>query len=236
MDSEPVIRATPCLKGATPSGHPLSHPHQAMSCLVGALDARDAGTATVVEYFQGDVMGVVADGDVSGRGRAAVFKNISEGFLDDAVAGELGALGQRLVTLRAAFECQGDGEGPRHLRDEAGDVVKALSGGQLRGGVIVTQHTDETSSLVEGVTGRRSDRVEGLPTGRESGLDVPGLFMVSQVGATICLHHDDRQGVGDNIVHVAGDLGPLLLGGQPDALVSLAFQICLLYTSDAADE
>ena len=85
--------------------------------------------------------------------------------MDDAVAGEFGALGQRFVIFRAAFDCQSDGESSLHLPDEVGDVVKALSGGQLRASIVVTQHTDETSSLVKGVTGRRSDRVEGLPTG-----------------------------------------------------------------------
>ena len=34
-----------------------------------------------------------------------------------------------------------------------------------RAGDLFTQHADETSSLVKGVAGRRSDRVEGLPTG-----------------------------------------------------------------------
>merc|ERR1739841_339568 len=159
MDSEPVVWATPYLKGATPSGHSFSHPHQAMSGPVGALDTRDASTAAIVENF-----GVVADGDVGGCRRAAVFKDIGEGFLDDAVAGEFGALGQRFVTFRAAFDRQSDGESSLHLPDEVGDVVKALSGGQLRASIVVTQHTDETSSLVKGVTGRRSDRVEGLPT------------------------------------------------------------------------
>ena len=160
MDSEPVVWATPYLKGATPSGHSFSHPHQAMSGPVGALDTRDASTAAIVENF-----GVVADGDVGGCRRAAVFKDIGEGFLDDAVAGEFGALGQRFVTFRAAFDRQSDGESSLHLPDEVGDVVKALSGGQLRASIVVTQHTDETSSPVKGVTGRRSDRVEGLPTG-----------------------------------------------------------------------
>lgn len=155
-----MARATPYLKGATPSGHSFSHPHQAMSGPVGALDTRDASTAAIVENF-----GVVADGDVGGCRRAAVFKDIGEGFLDDAVAGEFGALGQRFVTFRAAFDRQSDGESSLHLPDEVGDVVKALSGGQLRASIVVTQHTDETSSLVKGVTGRRSDRVEGLPTG-----------------------------------------------------------------------
>lgn len=107
MDSEPVVWATPYLKGATPSGHSFSHPHQAMSGPVGALDTRDASTAAIVENFR-----VVADGDVGGCRRAAVFKDIGEGFLDDAVAGEFGALGQRFVTFRAAFDRQSDGESP----------------------------------------------------------------------------------------------------------------------------
>ena len=160
-----MARATPYLKDATPSGHSFSHPHQAMSGPVGALDTRDASTAAIVENVQGDIIGVVADGDAGGCRRAAVFKDIGEGFLDDAVAGEFGALGQRFVTFRAAFDRQSDGESSLHLPDEVGDVVKALSGGQLRASIVVTQHTDETSSLVKGVTGRRSDRVEGLPTG-----------------------------------------------------------------------
>ena len=62
-----MARATPYLKGATPSGHSFSHPHQAMSGPVGALDTRDASTAAIVENFGG-----VADGDAGGCRRAAV--------------------------------------------------------------------------------------------------------------------------------------------------------------------
>lgn len=124
VDSEPVVRATSHLKSATPSGHTFAHPHQAMPCPVGPLDASYSGSSPVVEDLQGDVAGVMADDDLGGGGRTAVLEDVGEGFLDDAVTGQLGALGEGFVAFRVALDPEVDGQRSLHLLDQTRNVTR----------------------------------------------------------------------------------------------------------------
>ena len=169
VDSEPVVRATPHLKGATPSGHTFAHSHQAVPCPVGPLDASHPGSSSVVEDLQGDVVGVMADDDLGSGGRTAVLEDVGEGFLGNAVTGQLGALGEGFVAFRVSFDPEVDGQRSLHLLDQTRNVVKALGGCEFGVGVVVAQHPDETAgravvAIVSRAWALAARRVSASPT------------------------------------------------------------------------
>lgn len=147
-----------------------------------------------------------------------VFEGVGEGFLDDAVEGELAALGEGGLPL----DGRADGEaGPAYAVEEAVEVREGGLRGQfgLRAGavlVVVAQDVQEAAEFAERLAAGGADGVEGLG-GAVRGLGGGVAAAVGEAG-------DDGEVVADDVVHLPGYARAFGGGGEPDLLVAFRLQ------------
>ena len=122
------------------------------------------------------------------------------------------------------------------VREGSGGCVREGAGAPLRVSgpgalapqdiafVIGPEDADEATGLGEGLARGRPDGLQRLPGARP----VEVLGVRGGVGGAVGLHDDDAEGVGNDVVHLAGDPGALVLGGDPGPLVAVAPQRLVL--------
>jgi hypothetical protein len=135
-----------------------------------------------------------------------VLPDVGERLLDDAVGGESDAVGHRRRRIR-------EGHLDVVADDEPGQVREAGLRSELDA-VVRAEQAERVAHLREGGAAGGGDRLEG----RRGEVGVVRRRVARAVG----LHHDRRQPVRDDVVHLAGDPRPLVRGRERDLLGRLA--------------
>lgn len=205
------------LKCAPVQGRSFTHAGQAAAS--GVAWGRRRGRPARVGDGEGDgAARPVGEVDVGGGVGAGVLEGVGEGFLDDAVEGELAALGECGLALDGLADGQ---PGPADAVEEAVEVGEGRLGSQFgsRGGAVlgvVAQDVQEAAEFAEGLPAGGADGVEGL-RGAVGGL---GGGVAAAVGET----GDDGEVVADDVVHFPCYAGAFGRGGEPDLLVAFRLQ------------
>ena len=129
-----------------------------------------------------------------------MLDRVGEGLLDDPVGGQVDPGRQRRL---GALDHQLDPEpGPPDLLDQGPHVGQAGLGGEAgRLVAVAAQHPEQPAHLDQGLAAGGGDRLEG--PGR------PARVALARHRAGLGLDHHHADVVGDHVVELAGDAGPL---------------------------
>jgi hypothetical protein len=175
-------------------------------------DGRPGGVHDL-DHQRGRAVG--RDGDPDGAARG-VLAGIGEPFLDDAVGGTPERFGQRGQARGVDVGPDGHPGGPGLLQ-QGGELGQ---GGLRRPRalqVVLAQHRDDLPELLEGSDGRGSHHRGSLGyfLGRGSGAELQSAGVNAQ----------QREPVGQDIVHLPGDAAALGLPGRLDATFLVGLQL-----------
>ena len=205
-------RARACLHPAAVDGHPLAHPGQPVA---GPVGGGRAAPPVVGDPQQQRVL-QVAQRHLGGGPGPAVLAGVGERLLHDPVGGQRRAVRQRLRhTL--------DGEGDRQARgpglfEQLAELADAGQRGAFRLGAVFVppQHAQHAPHLRQRLPAGGGDRGQRLLGAVRVG--------AQRVGGAVRLDHHDADVVGDHVVELAGDPGPLRRRGDLRLRVALGLQ------------
>lgn len=158
---------------------------------------------------------------------AGVFEHIRQGLLDDAIDRERGTIGQQLLVEAVDTRDRDRQSGRSHIGDERPDVRNSRQRCRRAGVVIVgAEEAEERAGLCESIAPGVGDRLEDLDGRVRVGL--------RRVASAVGLGDDDRERMGDDVVHLAGDPHPLGIGGEPGLGFAFPFEqaVALPYAFD----